>query len=425
MDQTIPPPKPPGDEPGSGDAPPEPAGYRDRPPEPVAVRPEPTAYGPLPPPPVRRSRPRRGTLVAGVLLALVALTAALVVLTRDGGVASQVSKLTPFKISQASALPAPASLAAIEARVDPGIVNIDVLNPSTGFRGEATGMVLTPNGVVLTNNHVVQGATSVKATDVGNGRTYSARVVGYDRSGDVAVIQLRGASGLTTVPLGTSSAVTVGSRVTALGNAGGGGGRPRVATGSVVGLQRSIIASDIDGGNAERLSGLIQTDAAVQPGDSGGPLVNSRGQVIGMDAAAASTNGFGTSRFTPQSFAIPIDAALGIARDIESGHAVAGVHIGPTAFLGVAIAPASPTGVGGAVQGAQVAAALPGYPAERAGIAQGDIITSVDGRAVTAAGQLSTVLSAYHPGDTVRIAWTDPTGQTHTVSVKLASGPPA
>ncbi len=148
-------------------------------------------------------------------------------------------------------------------------------------------MVLTPSGVVLTNNHVVQGATRITATDVGNGRIYSASVVGYDRSGDVAVIQLQRASGLQTVPLGDSSTVSVSAKVFALGNAGGGGGTPRVAQGSVTALQRSITASDLGGGNAERLHGLIQTDARVQPGDSGGPLVNDGGQVVGMNAAAS------------------------------------------------------------------------------------------------------------------------------------------
>ena len=201
-------------------------------------------------------------------------------------------------------------------------------------------MVLTPSGVVLTNNHVIQGATRIAATDIGNGRTYSATVVGYDRSGDVAVIQLHGASGLRTVPLGESSTVSVSDRVLALGNAGGGGGMPRVAQGQVTALKRTITATDIGGGNAERLGGLIETDAPVLPGDSGGPMVNSGGQVIGMDAAASAANtSYTAERANVQGFAIPIDSALAIARQIEAGTSSATVHVGPTGFLGVEVVP--------------------------------------------------------------------------------------
>jgi S1-C subfamily serine protease len=385
---------------------------------------------PNPPPagPVRR-RPRAlGTLITGVVLAAASIALVVAVLSDAHGVASQAGRLgISFHISQASALAAPASTSAIASRVDPGLVNISVTNSTTGFRGEATGMVLTPSGVVLTNNHVVQGATSVRATDVGNGRTYSASVVGYDRGGDVAVIQLHGASGLRTVPLGDSSSVAVGAAVTALGNAGGGGGTPRVATGSVAGLDQSIVASDLGGGNAERLAGLIQTSAPVLPGDSGGPLVNDAGQVIGMDAAAASTNGAYVAQATrAQSFAIPINQALAVAKAIETGPVTAGVHVGPTAFLGVAVVP--PQFLGPQAQQSQgvvIGAALRGYPAAAAGLAQGDVITSVDGQAVTTPSSLTDLLIAHHPGDSVRIGWTDPAGTAHSTMVKLASGPAA
>jgi len=230
------------------------------------------------------------------------------------------------------------------------------------------------------------------------------------------------------VPLGDSAGVAVGARVTALGNAGGGGGTPSVATGAVVQLGQSIIASDIGGGNAEQLAGLIQTNAAVLPGDSGGPLVNDAGQVVGMDAAASATNAAYVSR-PAQSFAIPIDSAIAIAKQIETGPAGPGVHVGPTAFLGVGMLPTSPYGgLGGATSqahGALVGGALPGYPAAQAGLAKGDLITSVDGQTVTSATGLTSLLSAHHPGDSVRIGWTDPSGQTHSVTVKLASGPAA
>ena len=381
------------------------------------------------PPHSGRRRPRAfGILITGLVLAAATIVLAVAVLSGAHGVASQARRLgVNFHISQASALAAPASTSTIASRVDPGLVNINVSNSTTGFRGEATGMVLTSSGVVLTNNHVIQGATSVRATDVGNGRTYTASVVGYDRGGDVAVIQLHGASGLQTVPLGDSSSVGVGAAVTALGNAGGGGGTPRVATGSVAGLGKSIVASDLGGGNSERLAGLIQTSAAVLPGDSGGPLVNDAGQVIGMDAAASSTNGtYVAQRVGPQSFAIPINQAVAIAKSIETGPVTAGVHVGPTAFLGVAVVPPQLVGpFAPQTQGVVIGAALHGYPAAAAGLAKGDVITSVDGQSVTTPSSLTDLLTAHHPGDTVRVGWTGPSGATHSVTVKLASGPPA
>ena len=149
-------------------------------------------------------------------------------------------------------------------------------------------MVLTANGEVLTNNHVVDGATSIKVRDIGNGRTYTATVVGYSSSNDVAVLQLNGASGLSTVTIGNSSSAAVGQQVVALGNADGKDGTPSVATGKLTGLGTSITAQDQGSGTAEHLTGMIQTNADIQPGDSGGPLLNAKGEVIGMDTAASS-----------------------------------------------------------------------------------------------------------------------------------------
>ena len=384
-------------------------------------------------------RPRRGRRAVPVILGLG--LAAAVALTAIHGVhigaasASRGAVMGPdsgqsFNVVQASRPAPPATTSTITANVDPGLVNIRVGNRSTGLGGEATGMVLTPSGVVLTNNHVVQGATRIIATDIGNGKTYSATVVGYDRSEDVAVIQLQGAQGLQTVPLGDSSTVSVSAKVLALGNAGGGGGTPRVARGSVTALHRSIVASDLGGGNAERLRGLIQTDARVLPGDSGGPLVNDGGQVIGMDAAASAAATSYASQRPVQGFAIPIDTALAIAKQIEAGTSSATVHVGPTGFLGVEVVPwqqvaGASANPGAQPQGAFIGGALPGYPAARLGLKRGDVITSVDGQPVTSASTLTDLLSAHHPGDSVQLQWTDAAGQAHAGTVKLASGPAA
>jgi S1-C subfamily serine protease len=384
-----------------------------------------------------RPRPRRHrgafrTIVVFAALAAAAAASLVAIYSIHVGSRSTPGSGTPFTVVQASQLSRPASSSAIAARVDPGLVNINVMEGSTGAQGAATGMVLTSSGVVLTNNHVIQGATSISATDVGNGKTYAAKVVGYDRSGDVAVIQLQDASGLQTVPLGDSATVAVAAQVTALGNAGGGGGTPRVAGGSVTALGQTITASDIGGGNSERLTRLIQTNVPVLPGDSGGPLVNDAGQVVGMDAAASAANtGYVDQLSAPQGFAIPVDAALSIAKQIEAGVSSAAVHVGPTGFLGVEVIPSSPyTGGVGSVSGSQphgalLGGVLSGYPAAQIGLSQGDLITSVDGQAVASATALTDLLSAHHPGDSVQLQWTDPSGQAHSATVRLASGPPA
>lgn len=147
-----------------------------------------------------------------------------------------------------------------------GIVDIDVVLGGTE-RAAGTGMVLTPDGEVLTNRHVVQGETAISVTVASTGRTYSARVVGISTTTDVAVVQLVGASGLATVTPASMSAA-LGDAVTGVGNAGGTGGTPSAAAGTVTGLGRSITASDSDGSNPEKLTGLVETDAAIQPGDS-------------------------------------------------------------------------------------------------------------------------------------------------------------
>jgi S1-C subfamily serine protease len=331
---------------------------------------------------------------------------------------------------------APSDITAIASKVDPGIVDINTNLSYQNEQAAGTGMVLTSDGEVLTNNHVIDGATSISVTDVGNGKTYTASVVGYDRSRDVAVLKLQNASGLQTVKT-TNQSPSVGQAIVGIGNAGGAGGTPSTAGGSVTDLNQSITASDSGGANAESLSGLIEINAPIQPGDSGGPLVNTSSQVIGMDTAAAATDGFQVSG--SQAYAIPITSALSIARQIEAGQSSSTVHIGTTAFLGVEITPSSSSGngsngaLGGLGQGsggssntsgAAVAGVVPNGAAAQAGLAQGDVITGFNGHPVTTSTDLSTLMIAQHPGDTVQLQWTDSSGQTHTSSIKLASGPP-
>jgi S1-C subfamily serine protease len=318
--------------------------------------------------------------------------------------------------------------AQLAARVDPGLVDVVSTLGLQQAQAAGTGLVLTSSGEILTNNHVIEGATSIRVTDVGNGRSYPARVVGYDRTHDIAVLQLQGASGLATVTLGNSSSTAaVGQKVVALGNAGGKGGIPSVAAGRITGLGASITASDASAGTSEQLTGLINHNADIQPGDSGGPLVNTAGQVIGIDTAASSGFTIQSEQAKTQAFAIPINEALSIANQITAGTASSTVHIGPTGFLGVAVMSASNAAADGMQPGtgAALAGLVPGSPASRAGLAAGDVIVSVDGHRVASPSALQSALELHHPGDSVSIGWTDQAGQTHSATIVLATGPAA
>jgi S1-C subfamily serine protease len=279
-------------------------------------------------------------------------------------------------------------------------------------------VVLTSDGLILTNNHVVAGATSISVTDVGNGKTYTASVVGYDRTQDIAVLKLSGASGLATASLGDSSTVNTGDSVVAIGNAGGTGGTPSAVGGSVTALNQSITAQDASTGSAEQLTGLIEVAAAIQSGDSGGPLVNASGQVIGIDTAASTSFQYQASG--GDGFAIPISQATTIAKQIESAQASSTVHIGATGFLGIQTG--SQSGAQGQ-SGAAVLGVLSGSPAAKAGLSAGDVISSVAGQTVDSPTALTNLLDGYHPGDRVKVGWTDASGQSHSATVTLTTGP--
>ncbi len=268
-------------------------------------------------------------------------------------------------------------------------------------------MVVSSDGLVFTNNHVISGATSISATDIGNGRTYKARVVGYDQTHDVAVIQLIGASGLKTVTLGNSSTVHTGQSVITIGNAGGVGGAPSVATGTVTGLNRSITTSSELESASEHLTGLIALNGELQPGDSGGSLVNSSGQVVGMDTAASSDSGFQSS--SGSDFAIPINEVLSLAKKITLGQSSNTIHIGATALIGVEVGSSAQFGFGNNApsQGASVAGVVDGTPAASAGITEGDTITAFDGKEISSAQALTSAKNQLHPGDSVSITWLD------------------
>jgi S1-C subfamily serine protease len=333
----------------------------------------------------------------------------------------------------------PLNAQSLSAKVDPGLVDITAQLKYNDATAEGTGMVISSSGLVLTNNHVIDESTSVSATIVVSGKTYTAQVVGYDSTGDVALLQLQGASGLKTVSLGDSAKVKVGEDVLALGNAGGRGGLPSTAQGTVQALDRTIQASDSGANTEETLHGMIETNAPIQEGDSGGPLVNSAGQVIAMDTAA-NNSGFAPDQSAEtQGFAIPVNTALSIADQIAAGHASSTVHIGLGGFLGVTIGDASNPGgcvsnggAGGGFgggfggytppvnSGALICEVYPGTPADSAGLTSGDVITAVNGQTVASSDALTNLTAGDHPGDTLTITYVDSSGAKHQTNVTLS-----
>ena len=353
---------------------------------------------------------------------------------------------------------------AVAGKVEPGLVDITATLRYTGQVFEGTGMVLSSSGLVLTNNHVVSGSTGLTATVITSGRKYRAQIVGTDATDDVALLKLTGASGLTSVRVGDSSKVTLHSPVVALGNAGGAGGTPTVTSGSITALNRTITASDAGSGDSETLHNMLQTNAQIAEGDSGGPLANAAGQVIGMNTAA-NTQSPGPQG-SNEGFAIPINHALAIAHQMAAGNGSAKIRIGQPAFMGIAVASTSssaassndspqqqlsqlnqtagqfggginsngrclgngagnpvPRSIAPASTGTLIAGAFCHAPAAAAGLTGGDVILAINRQTVGAPSSLTGVLARYHPGQTVSVTWMDTSGQRHTSSVTLTSGP--
>jgi S1-C subfamily serine protease len=352
--------------------------------------------------------------------------------------AVRTAPVAPAKPPVRAAPPARDDLAApdldaLSAKVAPGLVNVNTQISYQHAQSAGTGIVLTATGEVLTNNHVINGATSIKVTDIGNGRTYSASVVGYERTHDIAVLRMAGATGLTTSTIGDSSGVQIGDPIAAIGNAGGVGGPPTTSGGRVTSLSRSISPNDELTGSVEQLTGLIEVAANVQPGDSGGPLVNSTGEVIGVDTAASASRRTGSS--TGRGYAIPINSAMAIAQEIRAGRGSSTVHVGPSAMLGVSVvtspriesdsgvaSDASQRGSGG---GVLVNGVQAGSPAAQTGLRRGDVLQSMDGAELDSAGTLTDLMTQHHPGDKVTLLWVDTADQPHSAALTLIPGPPS
>ena len=435
---------------------------------------------PMPPMPPRPPRRRIGLLsYLAVAVAAGALGAGSVVAlyhpASNSSAAPQPKNSAAAPVNPLPSQPAPgsggsssnSSEQAIVSKIQPGLVIIDTTLQYNSEQAAATGMVISSDGLVLTNNHVIEGATSVKATDLGNGKTYTAKVLGYDLTGDMALIQLQNASRLHVVPIGDSSTVKTGDSVVAMGNAEGQNAIVPV-TGQVTALNQTITAGDQGGTvTSETLHGMIETNANIVSGDSGGPLANSAGQVIGMDTAG-SGQGFSAQQSTV-GFAIPINTAWSVAQQISAGHGSSTITIGYPPFMGVYIPPASsdanpqdqaaqqqggngfggngfggngfggnggqgcvtsnrsvttPATIAPVSSGTLIVGVICNGPAQAIGITAGSVITAVNGQAIGSPDSLTSTVSKYHPGNTISVTWVGPSGQRHTANMTLTAGPP-
>jgi putative serine protease PepD len=324
---------------------------------------------------------------------------------------------------QAVSLPA-GSVEQVAAKVMPSVVKLQI---DTGREsGEGSGIVLTSDGLILTNNHVVAAAAGAEgaqaASTAGGGMqttvTFSDgtsvpfTVVGTDPAGDIAVVQAQGVSGLTPIAVGSSAGVKVGQDVVAIGSPLGLEGT--VTTGIISALDRPVSAGGEPGGQNTVLD-AIQTDAAINPGNSGGALVNMNGELIGVNSAIATLGGGGGEPGAPAAqsgsiglgFAIPVDQAKRIADELVStGTATHG-------SLGVQLSDDV------TVRGASVAEVVGGSPAAAAGVPDGALITKVDGRVIDGPEALVAAVRSKAPGDTVSLTYLDGSGAAQTTEVTL------
>src|SRR4051794_32895289 len=357
---------------------------------------------------VRRATESGVADVLAILLVVILATLAMVALvdaTQDN------SRHTPRTEAPQPAFPA-ADVTRVARQLHPAIVDIDAVLQSGG-RQAATGMVLTPSGQVLTNNHVIAGATSITVR-FGDGRTAPATVVGYDIVDDVAVLQADGISGLSPVDVGVSAAVVAGQPVVVLDG-------DRGVKASVRALGRDVSAGDAaDPNGVDTRKGLIELAAPMQPMAAGGPVADAHGNVIAMRTAASAGRRFHEETADDISFATPIDRAREIVGEINAGHNTESVHVGTPATIGAAV-----RALPGGGSGALVVDVDGEGPAQGAGVVVNDVIASVDEVSVGSSSDVERVLNLHAPGDEVSVGWFDAASKYHVARVRLAAGVPA
>jgi putative serine protease PepD len=298
-------------------------------------------------------------------------------------------------------------LAKVAAAVQPSVVSIAVQGQGGGG-GEGSGVILASDGTVLTNNHVIEGAANGGSITVtfADGRTGAASIVGRAAEDDLAVIRVRGVSGLTPATLGSSASMHVGDTVLAIGSPLGLEGS--VTSGIVSATHRSITLGGGSQAGSSTVVQALQTDAAINPGNSGGPLVDGEGRVVGITTAIASLGSqSGQTGNIGLGFAIPIDSAKRIAEALAKGQQP------QHAALGVRLA-LDQTG------GATLTSVDSGGAANKAGLRAGDVVTGVDDVLIGDGRDLSATIRAHNPGDTVTISYTRG-GSGHRVTVALGT----
>ncbi len=292
-----------------------------------------------------------------------------------------------------------------------GVVLITGRTPAEGVAG--TGMVITPDGYVLTNYHVVRSTEAITVTIAATGRRHTAELVGRDATKDVALLKLDRASNLDVVTI-DSDPVRIGDIVVAAGNANG-QGYVTAHRGNILELDRQI---NVKGANVndppQRLRGLIETNAPAWPGDSGGPMYDAESEVLGMTTAGSSTGDGETE--DKQVYAVPIREALDVVDKIKRGDESGTIVIGPKAYLGVIVQADDSSAV-------IVSEVQANTPAAEAGLTTGDTILNLDGQAVRTRAELSDVLDTIEPGTTVQITWTTASGRERTAPITPKASP--
>ncbi|MFI8569730.1 S1C family serine protease [Rhodococcus sp. NPDC078407] len=343
----------------------------------------------------------------------------------DPGTADFVATPAPIAPPAPVVEPPPLALEELSARVDPTIVT---LSASDGFSGVAgTGFVVAPDGIVLTNFHVVENAAEISAVHMGNGLIYDATVLGYDKSRDVAVVQLITAADLPVAELAPDSLPDVGDAVTAVGNASGAGVLVP-APGAVTALDQQVRTRSSVDGSRNTLQKMIQVDADVRAGDSGGPLFDAWGRVVGVNTAGLSDEARNGTEFSPpkapEAYAVPITEAVAVLDQVLAGQSGGTVHVGPTPYFGVSVRDVS-VFENAPAMGAAVVSVNMDSPAEVLGLSAGDIIVSLDGADVESSSDLSEALAGRLPGDAAVVEWVNDAGVRSSNTVTLAQGMPS
>ena len=377
-----------------------------------------------------------GWIAGGVALVLAAVLIAFAVSEGTSGGSSSVNPSTTSSsinasgyaatarsLTQSDQAPPRSPGSKVVSSVLPSVVNVRVVQVSPSSTGqvgeveaEGTGMIASADGIIVTNNHVVQGAVQVRVVFTDGHAAMSGTVIGTDPQHDIAVVKVD-ATGLTPVTLGRSGDLSLADTVYAIGFPLDLG--VTVTRGIVSGLNRSVSVNGESGSAVEHLVGLLQTDAAINPGNSGGPLVDAAGHVVGINTAGASS-----SSADNVGFSIAIDDALPVVKQLLTKPASQQAWLGVETVSIDSMATAATLGLDPTVRGAAIVGVIPTSPAAAAGIRAREVIVSFDGRPIGSAADLSTALAAFAPGQTVQVGLVATSGK-RTVQVRLGQAPPA